>query len=194
MKARCLTELLSYVIIVWNKLWIIAERMKQMIRKPPKKQALLGILMVLMMMVMFHRLATMNTGGDWKKKLDKYPEVNRIVIQPSKGDSIEIESETMLQQVKRYFEIKEDISIHKNVIESKIKGTPANIEFYIDEKPLFSVQIYALKEAALNADNPGESFSGYIAGKPYAFKMEGRNVSITASDAQLDKYLDKLLR
>ncbi|MDO4792933.1 MAG: hypothetical protein Q3993_02030 [Filifactor alocis] len=165
-----------------------------MIRKPLRKQAFLGILMVLMMTVMFHRLATMNNSGDWKKKLDKYPQVNRIVIQPPKGEPIEIESETMLQQVKRYFEIKKDISIHKGVIESKIKGTPANIDFYIDDKPLFSVQIYALKEAALNEDNPGESFSGYIAGKPYAFKMEGRNVSITASDAQLDKYLDKLLR
>lgn len=160
-----------------------------MFGKTPKKQILLAVLLIVVMAVPFYRAANFNNEKEWVHKLERYQEVNRILIQSPKESPIEIESQTMVEQMKKYFEIRQDISIHKELIESKIKGTPVNVDFYIGEELLFSQQLYSLKEAALNPEKAGESFSQYIGGNPYAVKCEGKNVTIVGADAQVDRYL-----
>lgn len=165
-----------------------------MTKKIPGKHILLAVMVLVMAALPFYRALNFNDSQEWDDKMHKYPEVNRILIQSPKETPIEIQSKTMVEQMKKYFEIREDISLHREVIEPKIKGTPVNVDFYIGEELLFSQQLYSLKEAALNPEKAGESFSQYISGEPYAVKCEGKNVSIVADDPQVDRYLLQFLK
>ncbi len=158
-----------------------------------KRKVVIGGL-VLLMLLLFYRMGASYTGQDWSKRVRDYDKVNRIEIQAPKKEMVVVESMTMVEQLKKYLKPSETIVEQRDQFEEKMKGTPVNIDFYTEDRLLFSEQVYALKEAILDEKEPGKSYSCYIGGEPYAIKIEGHPVQIVGNDAQVDKYLSQFLR